>query len=500
MKTRGTSAVTALLSMSIVWGVTTSIANENVRSVPRAKCGQGDRVEIVQGQTTLAERFASGKAREYACNLELAGQFAGEGAGFDLEVLGDCAYYATGQNPKMRNPGTVVLDVSDPAHPRPTAYLNSPAMLNPVESLSIDPVRHLLIANKPTITAAEPFDIYDLSVDCKKPRLERTLVLPRMMSHAGEFGPDGRIFYGTSWDIPAQSAVTPDATLPPLAAVFVIDMSDPRSPAGIATWIPENKWKTHSVSLSKDGMRAYVAISWRPGVGDGTRDPHGLAVLDISDFQLRRANPRFRMISTHFWDDTHEAQFIVPTSINGMPHLVFTDLSGAVGYTHPAPSKVCLSGKPSHGFPRIIDISDEKQPRTVAKLMLEVADPLNCSKTILDPTAIFGYGSVACDVDSRENARLLACGYFEGGLRVFDIRDPSQPREVAYYKPPARRKDARPGSLVRLFGSDDLTADSVTVPRFRKNRDIWFLSSDNGFQVVRFTSQFKSANKDIFAH
>jgi hypothetical protein len=455
-------------------------------------------VELVQGQTTLAERYSPGKARAYTCNLELVGQFEGEGAGFDMEVLDDCVYYSTAPSKKLRQPGTVVLDVSDSRHPKMTTRLDSPAMLNPIESLAIEPVRKVMLANQPAYTAAAPFDIYDLSGDCRYPRLVRSLVMPRIMSHAGVFGPDGQLFYSTSWDTPRQRTAGSDASLPPVAAVYAIDMKEASAPREISTWIPED-WKTHSISVSKDGMRAYLAVSWRPAMSDGVKDPHGLAILDISDFQLRRPHPRFRVVSTLFWDETHEAQFILPATIGGVPHLIFTDLTGAIGYQHPASAELCNSGKPGHGFPRIIDISDESKPRVVAKLMLEVAEPANCAKTAQDPTAFFGYGSVACDVDSPEHATMLACGFFEGGLRVFDIRKPNQPREIAYYKPPARRKEERPASMPRAFwGSTDLTADPVIVPRFRGNGEIWFLSTDNAFQVVQFSDSFKAANKDLF--
>jgi hypothetical protein len=497
MKSLGPHASITVLLLIVSLARADDVVQGN-QSVPKAVCGRGDREEIVQGQTTLAERFGAGAARAYTCNLELVGQFEGEGAGFDLEVLDTCAYYATAPNPKMRHPGTVVLDVSDSRNPRATAYLDTPAMLNPIESLAVDAARKVLLASKPAQTAAEPFDVYDLSPDCRHPRLQTTKVLPNVMSHSGEFGPDGELFYGTSWDIPAQEGTLPNSTLPPLSAVFVIDMSDSSAPKRIATWIPQEQWKTHSISVRKDGRRAYVAMSWRPSSGDRARSEHGLVILDIDDFQSRRSKPEFRLVSTLFWDDTHEAQFIVPATINGSSYLIFTDLTGAIGYVHPASPDACKSGKPGHGFPRIIDISDEKTPRVVAKLMLEVSLPSRCERVSHDPTAVFGYGSVACDVDSRENAQLLACGFFEGGLRVFDIRKPDEPREVAYYKPPARRKEQRLGSMPRLWGSDNLTADPVVVPRFRNQKEIWFLSTDNAFQVVRFTEDFKLANKSLF--
>src|SRR5438876_11375370 len=64
------------------------------KPVPRAECGKGDRVETgLQGQTTLAERMTGGSSRSYNCNLELVGQFQGEGANYQMASFDECAYY-----------------------------------------------------------------------------------------------------------------------------------------------------------------------------------------------------------------------------------------------------------------------------------------------------------------------------------------------------------------------------------------------------------------------
>src|SRR5262245_26991825 len=63
---------------------------------PAAQCGPGERSETgLQGQTTMAERFAPGPTRPYNCNLEVVGQFEGEGAQFDLTTLDTCGYFST---------------------------------------------------------------------------------------------------------------------------------------------------------------------------------------------------------------------------------------------------------------------------------------------------------------------------------------------------------------------------------------------------------------------
>src|SRR5438128_5414591 len=49
--------------------------------VPKARCGRSDRTESgLQGETTSWERGSGDSALGYNCNLELVGQFKGEGA------------------------------------------------------------------------------------------------------------------------------------------------------------------------------------------------------------------------------------------------------------------------------------------------------------------------------------------------------------------------------------------------------------------------------------
>ena len=71
--------------------------------VPKAECGPSDRTESgLQGQTTSAERaIVNGHTDSelgYNCNLEIVGQFRGEGA-FSQDgpaYFGHCAYMALG--------------------------------------------------------------------------------------------------------------------------------------------------------------------------------------------------------------------------------------------------------------------------------------------------------------------------------------------------------------------------------------------------------------------
>src|SRR5215471_4187884 len=90
-------------------------ANEvgSMGPVPKALCGPADHTEKgLQGQTTSLERSSGDSQLGYNCNLQLVGQFKGEGA-FSQDgpaYFGHCAYMATENNPNQMHPGIVVLD------------------------------------------------------------------------------------------------------------------------------------------------------------------------------------------------------------------------------------------------------------------------------------------------------------------------------------------------------------------------------------------------------
>jgi hypothetical protein len=103
----------------------------------------------------------------------------------------------------------------------------------------------------------------------------------------------------------------------------------------------------------------------------------------------------------------------------------------------------------------------------------------------------FIYDSHYCTVDKPKNAKLAACSYFQAGVRVFDIRDPYRPREVAYYKPPAVGSASRPGSAHAQrepgYRDHDWSSSNIRFVKAKGEHYLWFTSHDNGFQVVRFT-------------
>jgi len=443
-------------------------------TVPKAKCGPLDRTETgLQGQTPLADRQSGATTQAYNCNLEKIGQFEGEGASWQLTWFNDCAYYDTANNntPGPQHPGVVVVDVSDPEHPKATNYLTAAAMMDPWESLKVNPQRKLLGANKgPGIDFAtfgpnpadKNFSFYDIT-DCKNPKLLSDVPVDGHVGHTGDFSADGKTYYGTT-------------TI--AAGVTAMDISDPTKPKEL---LRDLQFTVHDVASNADSTRLYGAL---------VAPVNGLIIMDVSDIQKRVANPQIREVSRITWLDGAGAQMPTPMKIKGKPYILFADESSGRAQS-------CAQGFTPYGLARIIDISDEKNPVTVSKLALETHDPANCNTTLADLAEFpgFAYDAHYCSVDNPNEAKLAACSYFQSGMRVFDIGDPANPKEIAYYKPPARRLEYRAASNINLsfFGPHfDHKADwSSANSRFvwhGSELHLWTTSQDNGFQVLRFTN------------
>ena len=124
--------------------------------------------------------------------------------------------------------------------------------------------------------------------------------------------------------------------------------------------------------------------------------------------------------------------------------------------------------------------------------LLETHDPANCSKVLPDLAGLssFTYGSHYCSVDNRHDATTLACGYFNSGIRVFDIRNPERPKEIAYYNP-AGTTTASPGSNHNRSGGWGAGGPDWCNAQIRLDAATASLQTtcqDNGFLSLKFTN------------
>jgi hypothetical protein len=374
------------------------------------------------------------------------------------------------------------MDVSDPAHPVATAYLASTALIDPWESLKINQKRGLLAGvNGLGGGGGSEFDVYDLTQDCTHPKLLASVALGGgIKGHEGSWAPDGLTYYGGDvYDAFYYAVDLRDPTAPKLIAQWKPPDSSPPKPPGLAV---------HGLSISDDGNRGYFTLSGSATINVGN---NGFYIVDISEVQARKPNPQFKVLSTVKWGDGASAQHTIPVRIQGHPYLIHSDELGTGGFGSSAGwASSCAQNMAPFGMARIYDIADETAPRLAARVMTEVQDVANCQQVIGDNTGtlIEGYDSHYCAVDDPAQASILMCSQFASGLRVYDIRNPYHPKELAYYNPTAS-PGYKPGAAYNFTGICGLTDWTTSMPAFHKDSgEIWFTSNCNGFQVVKLSN------------
>lgn len=469
-------------------------------TVPKvAACSTGDVPETaLQGQVPAALRASGFKG--FNCNLALVSQLQGEGGNWSSALFTDgasrsCAYHATATPQAGRvNPGVPVIDITDRTKPIRTASLTTVSMLDPWESLKVNDRRQILIADNGQNGGGGPeVDVYDLSGDCRSPQLMSTLavgtgtdggvVLPTApVGHEGNIAPDGLTYYvGDLRGAKYYAVDVANTTKPKMLASF--DMAS----LGVGS-------NVHGLSISNDGNRAYAVALGFPAAGAVSSSTavqnNGFVVFDTSEIQARKPNAQFKVISKVYYKDGSVAQHTIPVTIAGKPYVVMVDEGGSAGLADAAGAQAsCDAGLSPFPMARLYDITDETRPVLVSKMMLETHNPANCSKVVPDIAglSIFTYGSHYCSVDNRDNATALACSYFNSGIRVFDIRNPVRPKEIAYYNPASAT--SQPGSSHARFGQWKVGGPDWCASKLNfdfKNKQLITMCQDNGLLVMRF--------------
>jgi hypothetical protein len=436
-------------------------------ATPQGTCGPGSTPEPgLQGRVPADDVAAGGAADGYRCNVEVVGRF-GVSGGYKVERYVDaagheCAFYDTtllyptnATAPLDDEPtGVAVLDMAEPSAPRLTTTLDTPAMSTPHESLLVNQRRGLLaaVAGNP-IFAPGQVDVYDVSADCRAPVLKSSLPVG-ILGHESGFSPDGNTFWAASL---GGSTLT------------AIDVSNPSAPRTVYT----GRHDTHALTISDDGNRAYLAAGAgfpRNELGLGGQ-VNGLEILDVSAIQSRAAVPTTRVVGSVEWPTVTIPQAALPVTIGGKPYLVEMDEFAYEG------DRIAANGS-RVGAARIIDISNEREPEVVSDLRLEVHDPAVRDSLAGDPgtsSATGGYAGHYCAVPQREEPGIVACSFLASGLRVFDIRDPLAPREVAYFVAPVE-----PGGAANAAFSS-----ASFVP---ERREVWYSDASRGLFVLRITN------------
>jgi hypothetical protein len=448
------SALTLLGGQDLTTGPAVAIPHPPLAPVPKASCGASSKplADPIQGRVSQQDMNSPEAAHGWTCNLTLGGSFPTPG-GFRVWRYEDrndhvCAFYDSSLGSPLNvislaalpTQGVIVLDMSDPAHPKQTAALTTPGMLSPHESLNLDARRGLLGAETGTGgTNPGTFDVYDVSSDCRHPILDS--ITPIKFGHESGFSPDGRTFWVAGGG----------------GQIIAFDVTNPKLPYPVWT----GNAFAHGLNLSSDGRTLYQT------------DPinGNLAILDVSQVQERKPAPAVRVLSRSTWDTVSIPQNTIPITVRGHPYLIEFD-EFAFRFNPPtADDRV--------GAARILDIADPAHPTIVSDLRLQVNMREVHQQVESDPYAIGvktnGYAAHYCAVPTQTDPAIVACSFLNSGLRIFDIRDPLNPRESGYFVSPPM-KGAAPGQ------GGDL---ALSQPAFDVERhDVWYSDATSGFYVL----------------
>jgi hypothetical protein len=463
-----------------------AVAETNGFGMVKATCGPGDTPEpALQGQVPAAMRVPGG-FKGASCNLQLIGQSRNDGASWQHDWFADkaghkCNYYDTSiQTANRTHLGVAVIDATNPAAPKFVTSLETAALLDPWESLKVNERRQMLGGVR---QGGNQFDLYDIGGNCLNPQLLFSGpvglddgsggYVAAVTGHEGNFAPDGLTYYGANLGS---------------GYIYPIDISNPTKPKMLTQYVTA-PGRVHGLDISDDGNRGYLAIAGtgaaNPSRAPGSPDNNGLLIIDTSQVQARVPNPQIRVVSVLVWGDGGGAQHAIPIKIGGKPYVIQVDEGGSG-----PPQNACDAGLALFPMARIIDLSDETKPFIVSKLGLETHDPKNCDKVLPDLVGISGfiYGAHYCSVDNKKNATTLACGYFENGIRVFDIRNPAKVREIAYYNPPSVTTPSSGSQNMRTTATGRPDHCSALVRLDVATQSLQTTCQDNGFLSLKFTN------------
>jgi hypothetical protein len=440
-------------------------------------CRPGDRPETgISGQVPFADQLSGRSTEGYSCNLSLvAATDLGSGGDTQMTWYGECAYRSV---PANGGDAVAVVDLSTPSDPQLVTVLHQAAwkgrggVLGIHEGLHASPARGILVVPIGTMLS-----VYDIASSCRSPRLISNFTFPYPAEpfkgpafqsagiHSGKLSPDGTFYYATDIGNGALSPTGPCLT--------IIDLADLVHPKLVMRWGED--FPCHDLDFNEDGTRAYVGF-YAPLVGHpaavvGAFTPAvapahlfgGLRILDTSRVQAREPAPEITILGELTGGRQHTETF---TRIGDRAYVIAAEEGFCPG-----------------GTTRIVDVTDETHPIAVSEISLGVNRLPDCLLAQADRDAgknLLLYMSHYISVDDPAAASLAFISWYSSGLRVFDVRDPTHPVEVAYFNPAVGAGSGR-------------SHDSTTAyPRYRSETgEVWIGSGVNALSILELDASLR---------
>lgn len=344
-----------------------------------------------------------------ALNTKLLGHVDCPGGG-QVWVEGTTLYIG-----HMRDPsGTTIVDVADPRAPKVIARIDVPLGWHSHKvrvSDGIMVVNHEKLGQDGDTGFGGGLGIYDVSKPAE-PRLISKWRTGGRGVHRYDF--DGRYAY-----------ISPTAEGYIGNFVMILDLADPANPVEVGRWWIPGQWQAGGEEYPwhdwvtprchhplRRGNRLYVSY-WH----------HGMYILDISDMSAPKQIAHVNT-SPSFPHPTHTC-LPMAQPIRGRDILVVADED--VAKLYPA----------APAFTWIYDITVETLPIPIATWQVSGIDPDGAPQEPM----------TGCHQPSERVAgTIIPFAWFAQGLRLVDIADPFNPKEVGHFIPDPPKGGSRPSS------------------------------------------------------
>ena len=431
-----------------------------------------------------------------AGDFELLGSdpLLGRGMNSALAVHGDYAYVGSRTDGTHPDSGILVVNIADPQAPKVVSQIGPPHAAIPGESqreLRVWPDQDLLLvmsfgcheaghlcAGSASGSPEPTFRFFDIrGGHAADPKLVATY---RIGDYPHEFflwddpaRPGRALLYIT---VPFVNGAELDTEQPHL---IVTDISGARNGQfrELARWSPEReaKWDEagmHSISVSNDGRRAYLADL------EG-----GFVMADTSELASGAADPRIRQLTPAANSVHHEApgaHSALP--LPGRPYALIADEVYGQGFgVGPASGFNQLVGCP-WGWARVIDVGDPAKPRQVSDVKVSPwNDAERCGEVSLPQQHAASFSSH----NPTLTPHLGLITWHSAGLRAFDLGDPANPRPAGVFMP-------KPLDSVATEDPVLSSVEKVVMWSYPIVKDglIHVVDIRNGFYVLRYRGPY----------
>jgi hypothetical protein len=409
------------------------------KGVSPALCGRGDIPEPgIQGEVP------SGQTANYNCGVKLVGQLALTG---NVQGTGKCAY--------VRTKGTVhVIDMSDPSKPKEVTSV-------PVQSGS--ETMRVVVTDKRAVLVSGS-SVYDIG-DCLHPVLKGEIAWPplglpgipvRLLPHDIRVNREGTKVYASfgvweadisnlhdssTWKVTdhrcemaaqqpgpwsevhrqalkAGLSLCADATRPsPMGANYMVGAS----PLQASLLWPQF---AHSPDVNADDTRLYVGD--QAGGTSGIWAPVAkVRIIDLTQKPFKIIGEVDGPGHGLDWFRVSGREYVLHSNEGGTTGIANQPERGDTCKPYPRPFAL------GWAFEALVsDVTQPEQAHNVSMLKLAINEPEFCEARKAsgnDPWIAYHL------IDNPLDGKFAAVNFGSAGLRIFDIRDPGNPSEVAYF-------------------------------------------------------------------